>query len=107
MFAWIEDTQLREMLDVRGVVDVLRKAGQPRELAIVPDEVIAALSYDAPDLGFEAGDNVTIAHGRWSGLSGLYARSEDERVILLFQLLGRQTEIPFHRSEVRKTLVRT
>lgn len=104
MFAWAHDEQLREILAVRECVDVLRKIGQPRELAIVPQAVIDALSYEPVLNNLEPGDRVSVRHGKWEGLSGLYSRSEQERVFLLFHMLGKQVEMPFHYSEVSKNL---
>lgn len=104
MFAWVEDEDLRSVLSVRECVDVLRKAGDQRALAVVPDHVIAALDYRAETRPFEEGEELVIRHGRWEGLHGLYSHSEEERVVLLFRLLGREVRMPFHRSEVSKTL---
>lgn len=105
MFAWLEDDQLREVLSIRECFNVLRKAGSPRELAIVPDRVIEALDYcGIENRPFAVGEELIVKHGNWEGVCGLFSRDEDERVFLLFKMLGREVEIPFHRHEVGKTL---
>lgn len=106
MFAWVEEDQMRSILAVHECVDVLRKAGDRwRSMAVVPDNVISALSYQKGLENFELGDRVSVTHGRWEGLTALYSHSQEERVFLLFQMLGREVELPFHRSEISKTLL--
>lgn len=102
MFAWVEDDALRSVLSVRGAVDVLRKAGDHRALAIVPDVLISALSCEAAPLIFECGERVEVSHGRWEGFKGLYHSSHNERVKLLFQMLGRECVMEFPLSQIRK-----
>lgn len=102
MFAWIEDDALRSVLAVSECVDVLRKAGDTRSMSIVPDHVIDALSCVAAPLIFERGERVEISHGVWEGFQALYHSSHDERVRLLFQMLGQPCEMEFPLSQIRK-----
>lgn len=104
MFAWIEDDALRSVLAVPECVDVLRRAGDKKAMAIVPDDLIAAISSAPLFEDFEPGDELSVVHGRWEGFKGLCARTEEERVFLLFSVLGQRMEMPFHRSQVSKTL---
>jgi len=73
-----------------------------RDYAVVPDQVVADLRMRAnPETGlhdlsgqtlFEAGSNVRIVAGPLEGLEGVFQReSGDERVVLLLELLGRET----------------
>lgn len=102
MFAWVDDDQLREVLSVAECIDVLRKAGSPRELSIVPDHVIEMISGVSTPLHFERGERVEISHGKWEGMQALFHEREDQRVTLLFQMLGRECPMQFHISEIRK-----
>lgn len=104
MFVWVEDDELRRVLAVRECVDVLRKVGDARAMGVVSDDVIACISGAGVFQEYKPGDRISITHGRWEGLNGLYQRSEGERVMLLFKLLGREVEMPFQRSETSKTL---
>lgn len=101
LFAWAEDDEFRRLMSVRDTVDVLRRVGDSRSMGAVSAEVIVALSCDAPALDYKVGDGVEITHGRWEGYRGVYAREENERVYLLFKMLGREFEMPFHRTQTR------
>jgi len=104
LFAWLHDDQMAEALHIRGCVDVLRRAGSNR-MAIVPDYVLASLGEPTPE-EFNLEDSVTIIRGQWKDLTGKYVRTENARVVLLFQLLGRDVEMDFAARDVTRNPTR-
>jgi hypothetical protein len=97
-FAWIEPDDVGKIKKVRGVVDVLRKAGST-EPSYVREDALACLG-DVAQPEYKIGDMLRIAHGRWAGLEGLFSRREDERVFLLISILGKDIEVPVLSNEV-------
>lgn len=101
MFAWVHDDQLREVLSVNETVDVLRRAGNSKSLAIVPDAIIRALTLPDDVTEFKEGDEVTVAHGQWQGLNGLFSKRESDRVTILFSMLGHRVPYDLHYTQIR------
>jgi transcriptional antiterminator RfaH len=48
------------------------------------------------------GDNVIVTDGPFAGVEGLVALVSRERVIVLMQLLGRETRVELRPSEVKR-----
>lgn len=71
--------------------------------AVVPDRVVEGLKRRAhPESGlhelkrpmFEAGAPVHVISGPFAGVEGIFERAEaEDRVVVLFQLLGRETPV--------------
>lgn len=90
---------LRAISSARGVVDLVRMGAQP---ATVGNEIVAAIrqreeangfvKLTGPD--FRPGDAVQVTAGPMADLVGLFAsRSDDDRVVILLNLLGRQVKV--------------
>jgi transcriptional antiterminator RfaH len=109
---------------VRSTLGVANIVCFGNEYAVVPDPVVADLrGRENPETGlhdlgghtlFEAGSNVRIVAGPLEGLEGVFQReSGDERVVLLLELLGRETLVQLpsafvlpHLESLSKTAVR-
>lgn len=109
---------------VRSTFGVASIVGFGHHYAVVPDPVVADLRVRAnPETGlhdlnghtlFETGSNVRIVAGALEGLEGVFQReSGDERVVLLLELLGRETLVQLpsafvlpHLDSYRKIAVR-
>jgi transcriptional antiterminator RfaH len=88
----------------RGVADFVRFGIEPRP---VPDAVVnALLSTEATVCHksaplFKPGDQVAVVAGGFSGLQAIFqAEKGSDRVILLFELLGRAVQVALHRDDV-------
>jgi len=82
-----------------GVLGLIRFGNQP---AIVPPEAINAIQQQElkisgqtiNNLSWKPGVNVEIIDGAFAGLSGIFEKeNDDERVIILLELLGRKNRI--------------
>jgi hypothetical protein len=101
-FAWIYPEDVGKIKRVKGVVDVLRRAGST-EPAYVPEAALELLDY--PIVDFNCGDHLMVVRGQWEGLQGLFLRREEDRVFFLISMLGRKVEhsVPaFHVSKIRE-----
>ncbi len=96
---------------VNGTVGVSRLVSRGERPAPLPDDVIAALraGEDAEGLVsltslvlFDPGARLRVLDGAFAGKTGRYvAMSAAERVVLLFDLIGREVEVtvPIHAVE--------
>lgn len=100
-FAWFDRTELRSVLRVRGVVGVLRKAGSIHP-AEVPDAFVEGLRNTIIETDFELGDDVEISHGSWKGFRGALSGVEEQRVKVMFSMLGRECGIWIDKHEVSR-----
>ena len=98
LFAYLDDCHLRDALNVRGCVDVLRKAGSQR-MAVVPDAVLASLGAPGAE-EFQCGELATVLRGQWKDLSGVVDAVEKMRVTLLFSMLGTEMRLPFRAQDL-------
>lgn len=83
-----------------GVAELVRHGEAP---APVPEGIVEAIKASEDERGlvvlrpaadFRKGDKVTIAEGALEGCAGLFeAMSDDERVIVLLELLGREVRV--------------
>ena len=52
---------------------------------------------------FEAGEEVLLTTGAMSGLKGIYkSKNSEERVVLLLNILGDQTQVSVSKSHIAK-----
>lgn len=102
-FAWFEPSQLRSVLRVRGVVGVLRSAGSIHP-AEVDDAFVEGLRNTIVEEAFELGDDIEIRGGRWDGFQGVFSQSMDQRVKVMFSMLGRECGIWVDRREIIRPL---
>jgi transcription antitermination factor NusG len=100
-FAWPDGESLRQILRVKGVRDVLRKAGSI-EAAVVPDAFVDGLRNTVAETAFELGDEIEIKHGSWKGFRGALSELEEDRVKVLFSMLGRTCSMWIDRREVAR-----
>ena len=96
---------------VNGTVGVSRLVSRGERPAPLPDDVVAALraGEDAEGLVsltslvlFDPGAKLRVLDGAFAGQTGRYVyMSEAERVVLLFDLIGREVEVtvPIHAVE--------
>lgn len=89
-----DTTSLAPVRSTRGVVGLVRTAGEP---AIVPNEFIEHLQADAnanglitlPERRLLPGDRVAITDGPLAGLQGIYTHAQSEqRALVLLDILG-------------------
>lgn len=101
-----DDGQWSPMLHQRGVAGLLRLQGLPRH---VPAEVIATLQAQCSDDGviwppdpimLRVAQPARVTQGPFAEFIGVCARTARDRVWLLLDLMGRQTEIGFAREAV-------
>lgn len=97
------DVSCQSLAPVRSTVGVASIVCFGSRTAVVPDAIIEALMCRAdPQSGlhelqhpvFEAGAAVRVIAGAFAGLEGIFEREEGHgRVIILFQLLGREARV--------------
>lgn len=82
-----------------GVIGLVRFAGQP---ANIPDEVIEHIRQQESQLrapqdkkpGWQPGIRLEVIDGPFAGLQGIYQKTQgEERVLLLLELLGKQSKV--------------
>lgn len=100
-FAWFKSSELRSVLRVRGVTGVLRSAGSIHP-AIVDDAFVEGLRNTVIETDLELGDDVEIQHGSWKGFKGALSNVEDQRVKVMFSMLGRQCGFWIDKHEVSR-----
>jgi transcriptional antiterminator RfaH len=103
----LAETNTASVRSTKGVQGFVRFGGQPRA---VPDELVEAICERADresgfhDVGqhrFEAGQDVEVIDGPFAGLHAVYVSDDgDERVLLLFNLLGRESKVAVKRDTV-------
>lgn len=103
IFAWFDSREHREVLMTRGVRGVLHRAGSDLP-AIVPERVIAGIRAVTGCADYTLGERLRVSGGRWDGLEGLFASKEEDRVMLLLSMLGRDIEIEVPRACVTRDL---
>lgn len=90
----------------RGVVGMVRFGKEPQP---VPHTIMRALleaqsgegSAIDPDSLFKAGDRVTLVEGPMKGLTAIVqAKTGQDRVLLLLDLLGRENRVTVSRHEI-------
>ena len=88
-----------QILEMRGVSDVLRNGNQP---VIVRDAVIDAIkAYREPEKApdgqtvFEKGQRVKISTGVLTGIEGLFQGSDRQRTKAFLEILGKKIELPY------------
>jgi transcriptional antiterminator RfaH len=97
---------LRAASSARGVVDLVRMGTQP---ATVSNEIVEAIrqreeangfiKLSAPD--FQAGAAVQVTAGPMADLVGVFgSRTDEERVVILLHLLGRQVKVRVNATEL-------
>jgi transcription antitermination factor NusG len=100
-FAWFEPQQIRSVLRTRGVVGVLRRAGSILP-AVVDDAFVEGLKSTVISTDFELGDDIEIKQGSWKGFRGALGAIEEERVAVMFSLLGRRVEMWVDKRDVSR-----
>jgi transcriptional antiterminator RfaH len=91
----------------RGVIDLVRFGGRP---AYLPDDFIENLqrcctdgAIDFTDDGLSPGEQIEVAHGPFEGAIGSLAKIKaEDRVIVLLNVMGRQTQVDLPRDSVLK-----
>ncbi len=104
------DLRQQDVSVVRSTIGVKKLVRFGTELVPVPEEVIDFLQQheDAQlqsrvdnEWPHKPGDRVEITEGPFAGLSGIYqVEKDDERIILLLDLLGRQSNIIIERASL-------
>ena len=96
---------------VNGTVGVSRLVCRGERPAPLPDDVVASLRAEEDVEGlvsltslvlFDPGARLRVLDGAFEGQTGVYAHmTESERVVLLFDLIGREVEVtvPIHAVE--------
>jgi len=97
------DVEKQSLAPVRSTVGITEIVRFGNEYATVPDEVVLDLMGRAePETGlhrllrplFARGDPVLVSVGPFNGLEGIFECHEgEERVLILLELLGRQTRV--------------
>lgn len=100
-FAWFDISALRNVLRTRGVVGVLRRAGSIHP-AVVDDAFVEGLRNTVIETDFELGDDVEISHGSWKGFRGALSNVEEQRVKVMFSMLGRECGFWIDKREVSR-----
>ena len=92
----------------RGVVCLVRLGETPQPFpenllhALMEAQTVAGDSIDPAKL-FKAGDEVTLIGGPMAGLTGIFkARNSHERVVLLLNILGNETQINISPHHIAK-----
>ena len=89
-----------------GVISLVRFAGQP---ATVPDQVIVHIqqqeltlaSPEAQKPDWQPGTRLEVLDGPFAGLHGIFQKLQgEERVILLLELLGKQSRVAISTHQV-------
>ncbi|OOY98795.1 transcription/translation regulatory transformer protein RfaH [Solemya velum gill symbiont] len=104
------DLQQQDVSVVRSTVGVAILVRFGTHLVPVPEEVIGFLQQHEDsqlqsrvdkEWPHKPGDRVEITEGPFAGLSGIYqVEKDDERIILLLDLLGRQSNITIERTSL-------
>lgn len=104
------DLQQQDVSVVRSTVGVAKLVRFGTHLVPVPEEVIGFLQQHEDsqlqsrvdkEWPHKPGDRVEITEGPFAGLSGIYqVEKDDERIILLLDLLGRQSNITIERTSL-------
>ena len=97
------DVEKQSLAPVRSTVGITEIVRFGNEYAIVPDQVVVDLMNRAePETGlhrlrkplYERGVHVRVSEGPFSGLEGVFECHEaEERVLILLEVLGRQTRV--------------
>jgi transcriptional antiterminator RfaH len=104
----LDADQWRKVLSTRGVKTLISNDSVPTP---VPDEIIESLRTYAEDdglftvrpVGLKRGDKVRIADGPFAELDAIFeADSDSDRVLVLLNLLGRQTVVRLSSSEIER-----
>jgi len=103
----IEQQNAAPIRSTRGVISLVRHGGIPRP---IPTHIIEPL-IDAqhthgeaiePEKLFKAGDKVTLIDGPFAGLTAIFeAKSSQERVILMLNMLGGQTRVSVSAHDIK------
>lgn len=105
------DLDVDRWRSVNGTVGVSRMVCRAERPAALPDGVVEGLRISEIEEGvvplsrlvlFDAGAKLRVLDGSFAGQTGIYnGMSEAERVVLLFDLLGRQVKVtvPIHAVE--------
>ena len=97
---------LRAISSARGVVDIVRMGAQP---ATVGNDIVEGIRQREQADGFihlagatfEPGAAVQVVSGPMADLVGVFAsRTDEERVVILLNLLGRQVRVRVKADEV-------
>lgn len=98
----------RKVLSTRGVKTLISHDSVPTP---VPDEIIEGLRTHAEEdglftvrpVGLKRGEKVRIAEGPFTELEAVFeAQSDADRVLVLLNLLGRQTIVRLSSSEIER-----
>jgi transcriptional antiterminator RfaH len=100
LFCWMHSSDVGNVRRVRGVADVLRRAGS-LEPAFLPQAALDCL-LTVSDADLKLGEMLRVCRGRWDGLQGLFMRREEERVILMISMLGKDVELSVPAAHVTK-----
>ena len=108
MFVASMDRQYWFLKAVPGVMSIIMNGGQAARVPrAVMEQLLASLNeegfieYDVVHGRLHVGDKVRITKGSFQNITGLYiGRTDNERVNVLFELLGRRVTVPLPRSHV-------
>lgn len=101
----------RAIASAPGVIDLVRMGSKPTPLRgpIIEDirsrEDEAGYIHLGRETPFKAGDRVRVLSGSMCDQVGLFeTRTDEERVIILLNLLGRQVRVKLHSDDLNREL---
>ena len=107
----LETSGQRAISSAPGVIDIVRMGSKP---SAVRNSIIDDIQGREDDSGyihlgretpFKAGDRVRVLAGSMCDQVGLFeARTDQERVVILLNLLGRQVRVKMHSDDLHREL---